>query len=326
MKPCPDTFPFPLVALDETASTNQYLSQLCNQLQESVAELTTVTAEFQTAGKGQRGNTWEAEEGKNLLFSFVLYPSFLEARRQFILSQIVSLAIKEELSRWSDEITIKWPNDIYWKDKKICGILIENDLSGHHIRRSIAGIGININQEVFNSDAPNPVSLKQITGKEHDRYEILAHILRRVQIYYNSLQMEDFAVYSDEISTRYARSLFRRRGLHPYEDANGKFLARLLRVEQDGRFVLEDEGGSEREYLFKEVQYILLRRFIPITKFILKFICHAITSQGRNHLCQTSCLSQTFGTHHRTSDTDGNHPPDALPSTTINCVKKRTTG
>ena len=159
MKPCPDTFPFPLVALDETASTNQYLSQLCNQLQESVAELTTVTAEFQTAGKGQRGNTWEAEEGKNLLFSFVLYPSFLEARRQFILSQIVSLAIKEELSRWSDEITIKWPNDIYWKDKKICGILIENDLSGHHIRRSIAGIGININQEVFNSDAPNPVSL-----------------------------------------------------------------------------------------------------------------------------------------------------------------------
>ena len=257
MKPCPDTFPFPLVALDETASTNQYLSQLCNQLQESVAELTTVTAEFQTAGKGQRGNTWEAEEGKNLLFSFVLYPSFLEARRQFILSQIFSLAIKGELSRWSDEITIKWPNDIYWKDKKICGILIENDLSGHHIRRSIAGIGININQEVFNSDAPNPVSLKQITGKEHDRYEILAHILRRVQIYYNSLQMEDFAVYSDEISTRYARSLFRRRGLHPYEDTNGKFLARLLRIEQDGRFVLEDEGGSEREYLFKEVQYIL---------------------------------------------------------------------
>ena len=97
MKPCPDTFPFPLVALDETASTNQYLSQLCNQLQESVAELTTVTAEFQTAGKGQRGNTWEAEEGKNLLFSFVLYPTFLEARRQFILSQIVSLSIKEEL-------------------------------------------------------------------------------------------------------------------------------------------------------------------------------------------------------------------------------------
>ena len=76
MKPCPETFPYPLIALDETDSTNRYISQLCNELQESVAELTTVTAEFQTAGKGQRGNTWEAERGKNLLFSFVLYPTF----------------------------------------------------------------------------------------------------------------------------------------------------------------------------------------------------------------------------------------------------------
>ena len=83
MKPCPETFPYPLIALDETDSTNRYISQLCNELQESVAELTTVTAEFQSAGKGQRGNTWEADKGKNLLFSFVLYPTFLAARRQF---------------------------------------------------------------------------------------------------------------------------------------------------------------------------------------------------------------------------------------------------
>ena len=251
----PKRFPVPLVHINETNSTNNYLQTLCARQQ--TEEFTTVVADFQTSGRGQRGNSWEAEPDKNLLFSFVIFPVFLEAKQQFLISQIVSLAIKEELDTYTTDISIKWPNDIYWKDKKICGILIENDLSGHHIRRSIAGIGININQEVFNSDAPNPVSLKQITGKEHDRYEILAHILRRVQIYYNSLQMEDFAVYSDEISTRYARSLFRRRGLHPYEDANGKFLARLLRVEQDGRFVLEDEGGSEREYLFKEVQYIL---------------------------------------------------------------------
>lgn len=257
MRPCPDTFPFPLVALDETDSTNQHLSRLCNERQEAIAEFTTVVAEFQTAGKGQRGNTWEAEEGKNLLFSFVLYPTFLEARRQFILSQIVSLAIKEELSRWSDEITIKWPNDIYWKDKKICGILIENDLAGHNIARTISGIGININQELFHSDAPNPVSLKQITGKEHDRHTILAHILQRIETYYNSLRMENPDTHPAEIATRYARSLYRRRGLHPYEDANGKFLARLLRVEQDGRLVLEDESGRERKYLFKEVQYVI---------------------------------------------------------------------
>lgn len=257
MKPCPDTFPFPLVALDETDSTNRYLSQLCNDLQETVAELTTVTAEFQTAGKGQRGNSWEAEAGKNLLFSFVLYPSFLKARRQFILSQIVSLAIKEELSQYTEDITIKWPNDIYWKEKKICGILIENDLAGQCIRRCISGIGININQETFHSDAPNPVSLKQITGKEHDRYEILAHILKRIETYYKKIQSENAETFIAEINARYARSLFRRRGFHPYQDTNGRFLARLLRVEPDGRFVLEDENGKEREYLFKEVQYML---------------------------------------------------------------------
>lgn len=269
MTPCPDMkkepnlmitpaeFPVPLIILPETDSTNNYLTQLCDEQQSAIREFTTIIAERQTAGKGQRGNSWESEDCRNITFSFVVYPTFVEARRQFVLSQIVSLSIKEELDEWTEGISIKWPNDIYWNEKKICGILIENDLSGHHIKRSIAGIGININQEVFNSDAPNPVSLKQITGKEHDRYEILAHILRRIQIYYNSLQMEDFAAYSDEISTRYARSLFRRRGLHPYEDADGKFLARLLRVEQDGRFILEDENGKEREYLFKEVQYIL---------------------------------------------------------------------
>ena len=235
MKPCPETFPYPLIVLDETDSTNRYISQLCNNPQKAVAELTTVSAEFQTAGKGQRGNSWEAEKEKNLLFSFVLYPTFLEARCQFILSQIISLSIKEELDRWSDE----------------------NDLSGHFIGRCISGVGININQKEFHSDAPNPVSLKQITGKEHNRHEILAHILKRVQIYYNGLQTEERNTYAAEISARYARALFRRRGFHLYEDANGKFSARLLRVEQDGRFVLEDENGKEREYLFKEVQYIL---------------------------------------------------------------------
>lgn len=132
-----------------------------------------------------------------------------------------------------------------------------DDLSGHFIGRCISGVGININQKEFHSDAPNPVSLKQITGKEHNRHEILAHILKRVQIYYNGLQTEERNTYAAEISARYARALFRRRGFHLYEDANGKFSARLLRVEQDGRFVLEDENGKEREYLFKEVQYIL---------------------------------------------------------------------
>lgn len=271
-KPRPDTngqqhfmqspFPVPLIVLPETDSTNTYLTQLCHEQASAVHEFTTVIAERQTAGKGQRGNSWESEDFRNITFSFVLYPTFIEARCQFILSQIVSLSIKEELDDWADDISIKWPNDIYWNEKKICGILIENDLAGHHIGRSISGIGVNINQEVFRSNAPNPVSLKQITGQEYDRYLILANIMKRLKAYYLLLQSDADRTATDRTATdliahRYACSLFRREGFHRYADADGEFLARLLRVEPDGRFVLEDREGKERGYLFKEVQYLL---------------------------------------------------------------------
>lgn len=269
MMPCPDMnkiqnltltpvqFPVPLIILEETDSTNNYLTQLCNEQQSTVLEFTTVIAERQTAGKGQRGNSWESEDCKNITFSFVLYPTFIEARHQFILSQIVSLSIKEELDECTEGISIKWPNDIYWNEKKICGILIENDLSGHHIGRSISGIGVNINQETFRSSAPNPVSLKQITGQEHDRYLILGNIMKRVKEYYTLLQTDTTDNTANLITERYTRSLFRREGFHRYADADSEFLARLLRVEPDGRFILEDQSGKERGYLFKEVQYIL---------------------------------------------------------------------
>lgn len=269
MMPCPDTkqttertatpsgFPVPLIVLPETGSTNNYLSQLCNEQEAAVKEFTTVIAERQTAGKGQRGNSWESEGYRNLTFSFVLYPTFVEARRQFLLSQFISLSIKEELDEWTEGISIKWPNDIYWHEKKICGILIENDLAGHHIGRCIAGIGVNINQEVFRSDAPNPVSLKQITGQEHDRYLILARIMKRIAHYYLLLQASPADDVARNIAGRYARALFRKEGFHRYADAEGEFLARLLRVEPDGRFFLEDREGRERGYLFKEVQYLL---------------------------------------------------------------------
>ncbi|MBP9507653.1 MAG: biotin--[acetyl-CoA-carboxylase] ligase, partial [Bacteroides sp.] len=133
MMHCPETFPVPLVHLSETDSTNRYLKQLCDQ--SPVEELTTVVAEFQTSGRGQRGNIWESEAGKNLLFSFVLYPTFLEARRGFLLSQLISLALKEELDQYADGFSIKWPNDIYWHNRKIAGILIENNLIGSSISR-----------------------------------------------------------------------------------------------------------------------------------------------------------------------------------------------
>ena len=248
----PESFPVSLVYLKETESTNKYLNDLCNK--QCVGELTTVTTDFQTSGRGQHGNSWESERGQNLMFSFVLYPAFLKARKQFLLSQIISLAIKEELDTHVSDVSIKWPNDIYWKDKKICGMLIENDLTGTHISRSIAGIGVNINQETFTSPAPNPVSLKQITGQSYSPEQILASIMRRIKDYYALLQTENESV-NTLIADRYAGSLFRKDGFHRYTDANGKFLARLLRVEPDGRLILEDQIGTERTYLFKEVQY-----------------------------------------------------------------------
>ena len=245
-----------MIHLNETDSTNRYLQQLCQEAgNNKVEEFTTICADYQTAGKGQRGNSWEAAKGANLLFSFVCYPTFVPIRQQFVLSQLISLGIKETLDEYCSDISIKWPNDIYWKEKKICGILIENDLQGNSIGRCISGIGLNINQEVFLSDAPNPISLKQITGKHYQRETILEKVMQRIEQSYQKLK-EDSA-YASELATRYAASLFRREGFHCYQDKDGLFNARLVRVEADGRFVLMDEANQERSYLFKEVQYVL---------------------------------------------------------------------
>ena len=183
----------------------------------------------------------------------MIFPVFLEARQQFLISQIVSLAIKEELDTYTTDISTKWPNDIYWKDKKICGMLIENDLMGRNISQSIAGVGININQEVFHSSAPNPVSLFQITGKQYDIFNILEHIMLRIQIYYDLLQKNNTAL----ITAQYERSLFRKEGMYRYKDVNGEFMANIVCVEPEGRLILEDETQTKRGYMFKEVEYLL---------------------------------------------------------------------
>ena len=250
-------FCFPHIALQETDSTSCHLQRLLLEQTDKVAEFTTITTQFQHAGKGQRGNSWEAETGKNLLFSFVLYPTFLQAKQQFILSQLVSLSIATTLGRSIDSGTVKWPNDIYWQAKKICGILIEHELCGSNLQRTICGIGINVNQEEFKSNAPNPVSLKQICGKSFDIDIILQQIMQNIYIDYMKLKTIGYEEFSLSISKQYAAMLFRNQGYHRYRDINGEFLAKVNRVDIDGRFFLEDETGVIRSYLFKEVQYIL---------------------------------------------------------------------
>lgn len=238
------------IELQETSSTNSYLADLCNR--RSLPDLSSVFSAYQTAGRGQRGNSWESEPGANLLFSFVVYPRKLEAGRQFLLAQITALALKEVLSRYTDGISIKWPNDIYWNDYKLCGTLIENDLDGCYIARSISGTGVNLNQLHFLSDAPNPISLRSITGEIYRIRTILLEVMERIAEWYSLLNSGE----AEKIAHHYRAALYRREGFHVYRDARGTFRASIHDILPDGRLVLSDEAGQLRSYYFKEVSFV----------------------------------------------------------------------
>ena len=233
-----------------TASTNTFLHEMMRQ--DKLPEGFLLYTDFQTAGKGQPGNTWESENGKNLLFSMLLYPHSIKVYEQFILSEITGLAIRKVLEKYTDDICIKWPNDIYWKDKKIAGILIENSLFRDRIDTCIIGIGLNVNQEVFISNAPNPVSLRQITGNDVNREILLMEIQAELlNIYQN---------YSPEfIHQEYLNHLYRRNGFHCYAEtaANTVFDAEVEDVLPDGRLILRTQAGEIKSYYFKEIQFVI---------------------------------------------------------------------
>lgn len=237
--------------LKEIDSTNRYLRDL--MVKESLPEGSLVVADFQNAGRGQMGNAWESEGGKNLLFSLLLCPEFLPANRQFLISQIVSLSVKEVLDSYIGEVQIKWPNDIYWKDRKICGMLIENDLIGQWMYRSIIGVGINVNQEQFLSNAPNPVSLLQITGKTYDRRNLLSDFLRCFFNYYDLLIQGK----EEEIQSSYIAALYHGDGFYSYTDEQGRFEAEIQAIEPTGHLILQLRNGEKRRYAFKEVSFMI---------------------------------------------------------------------
>ena len=240
-----------IIHIRETNSTNNYLKELLQT--QNVDEGTVVWADFQSAGKGQRGNGWESEAGKNILFSIVLFPGFIKAGEQFILSQIVSLAVANCLQEYTAGISIKWPNDIYWNEKKICGILLENTILEDNIGHSVAGIGININQVDFRSDAPNPVSLKQITNRDYNLEEILKTVVDNINVYYQQIKIGK----TDSLIKQYKESLFRKDGYHLYNDGISDFLARIQDVDSSGLLILKTKEGEERHFAFKEVKYII---------------------------------------------------------------------
>ncbi len=231
---------YELIHIDETDSTNRWLK-------EHGEGCMVVVADYQSAGRGCGTNKWESERGKNLLFSVLLHPAGMRARDQFRISMAVSVALCEMLSQYAGDFSIKWPNDIYWRDRKICGILIENQLQGSYMRDSIIGVGLNVNQREFLSDAPNPVSLCQIVGHELGRDDLLHDFLGRLECV-----LQRKTLYTD-----YGDRLYRRWKLEEYADKTGVFRASLQGVAPDGRLMLRDEKDQERTYAFKEVQFMI---------------------------------------------------------------------
>ena len=239
-----------IVHIAETDSTNRWLRE------QGQGENMVVWADYQTSGRGQGTNHWESERGKNLTFSMLIHPktpslesriidSPLPASRQFYLSMVVSLAICDALGQHIGDLAIKWPNDIYWRDAKICGILIENRLKGSTIIDSIVGIGLNVNQREFLSDAPNPVSICQLCEHETDCEQLLKDILQSYEKYIGK-----------EVGAQYRSMLYRKKGFYPYADQQGVFMAELVDVEDSGHLILRDDNGQQRRYAFKEVAFI----------------------------------------------------------------------
>ena len=242
-----------IIFLEETDSTNTYLQKMI-AAGDDLPNATTLWVHSQSAGRGQRGNSWESSPGKNLTFSMLMYPGQVDVSRQFVVSEAVAVAIAEVLrySMPGHDISVKWPNDIYAGNKKIAGILIENSLSDRRIARTVAGIGVNVNQQLFLSDAPNPVSMRQLLGTDTPLEPLLLRFVEAVEENFRNLD-------SPRLHERYMAMLWRGNGFHPYADAadGSCFNARIAAVEPSGHIVLEKDNGTECRFAFKEVVALL---------------------------------------------------------------------
>ena len=248
---CLDDSPFfEFIELQSIDSTNNFLRSY-HPIRER--RMTVVTAEHQLQGRGQAGNSWESEEGKNLLCSISIRPKNIKASEVFVLSQAISVAIKMALEDYLQPVHIKWPNDIYYQDHKLGGILIENELAGDRIARCIIGLGININQTEFVSDAPNPISMKQILGKDIERRFVLERIVGHFDRLWNQIERGDV----EALQSIYLQSLYKKDEVAVYCDAQGEFQARIEGVLSQGLLQLRDNDNQLRSYEFKEVSLVL---------------------------------------------------------------------
>jgi BirA family biotin operon repressor/biotin-[acetyl-CoA-carboxylase] ligase len=233
--------------LEECASTN---------LEARDAKYThgdAIIAIRQTEGRGQRGTKWDSRAGENLTFSLVLEPAFLPAAQQFLLSEAAALSVADTLAVYGIDARIKWPNDIYVGDRKICGILIEHDLRDDRLSRTIAGIGINVNQTVFPEWVPNPTSMLLETGNTFDIHDVFATFRDMFEARYSSLAEGEQA----QIEADYRSLLYRLDQLRRYSiPGRGEVEGAIRDVEPSGRLIVEIDGEMHG-FLFKEIEYIL---------------------------------------------------------------------
>ena len=255
-----------IIKLDSVDSTNNYANKLLssslnldNRTSVDSAEPqagwgevfdgTVVYALSQRAGRGQRGSGWESEPYKNLTFSIVIYPTFLSAEDQFMLSKVASLGIYDyvnsvtnnpEFNKFESGVKIKWPNDVNIGDAKVAGILIENSIRNNKIVSSIIGIGLNINQTRFGSDIPNPTSLKLISGKNLDLDICLSELCSCIEARYLQLKSGN----KGEISNDYLKVLYRYKQMSIYEINGNPFTASITGISEQGKLILEKEDGA----------------------------------------------------------------------------------
>lgn len=235
--------------LEVTTSTNAALNEMLNK---PLSEGFILQTNFQSKGKGQGTNAWESEPGKNLLFSILFYPDFLSPAKQFLLSKAVALALVEVCNQITEGFRVKWPNDIYFGDKKLAGILIETAIMGSKLSHAIVGVGLNVNQDAF-FEAPNPISLKQVLKRELDIEAIMVSVRKALAKKYQLLKTGKV----DDLNRQYHQLLYRREGTWPFKDDRGIFHASILKVEEEGQLVLKTKTGEMRRYWMKEVEFMI---------------------------------------------------------------------
>lgn len=236
------------IRIESVDSTNNYAVNLLKETKP--ASGTTILTRRQTAGRGQRGNTWEVDPDLNLTFSVIVYPE-IPVTQVHQLSFMVALALTKSLSKFVPSILIKWPNDILAGSKKLAGVLIENQFRGNQVASSVIGIGVNVNQFLF-SDSLNACSLKSIAGVDFNLEAVFQEIYIQLDFYLNLLMEQNFAL----LSKSYHDTLFGKDEERKFIDANGEFSGVIQGVDDTGLLKIKCEGGI-RKFDLKEIRFVL---------------------------------------------------------------------